>query len=268
MHPGCGTLPPMHSEKMSPITKPPRRQAGQSLRERLTLDVGGYIFYAGGALVATLMLVGVTWTCWLMARPVTPWATTGAAVLILGLLVADLAPRLRRARNYRLGLQGELHTAEWLGELARSGYRVFHDLQGERGNIDHIAVGPAGVLVIETKTRSKSKGAKVRYDGARLLVGDWDATEQFLGQARACRDDVRRRLREYSEIAAQIPVRAVVAIPGWKVEERHASGAEVWVLNPKDRIAAWAVQEERWAGSVSQLSIDAASAMLDAWSRR
>jgi hypothetical protein len=257
----------MGKGRISPIRRPARRQAGQGLRERIATERDGFGYYAGGIVFAVVLLVAVVWVCWLLARPITPWVVTGLAVVIAAVVLSDLRRRARRGRDDALGLSGELDTAEWLGDLAAAGYRVFHDLQGPRGNIDHIAVGPAGVLVIETKTRSKSPGDRVCYDGRRLLVGRWDATDEYLGQARACRDDVRRRLREHSQVAASVPVRAVLAFPGWDVEEGRASGAEVWVLNPKRRIAAWAAQEVRREGAVSRAAIDSVAAMLDAWAR-
>ena len=69
----------------------------------------------------------------------------------------------RQLRNYRLGFDGERYVAAELAPLIAKGFRVFHDFQvdfhpgGEatRYNIDHIAVGPTGVFVIETKARRK-----------------------------------------------------------------------------------------------------------------
>ncbi|HMN42479.1 MAG TPA: nuclease-related domain-containing protein [Phycisphaerales bacterium] len=256
----------MSTEKSSPIPTPVRRQAGQSLREWLAVERDGFVFYAGGITVSSVMLVGVVWLAWFRFRPLTPWLVTGAAAVLIVILALDVRSRLRSASSRAKGLRGELFTAEWLDDLTRAGYTVFHDLQGDRGNIDHLAVGPAGVLVIETKFRSKPPGAKVVYDGRRLLVGEFDATDAHLGQARACRDDVRRRLRERSPQAGAVPVRAVLTYPGWDVQE--CSGTEVWVLNPKRRIAAWAAQEERREGRVASEHMAAAIAVLDEWARR
>lgn len=256
----------MDTDRTSPVTVPARRQAGQSLREWLAVERDGFILYAGGITVSAVMLVGVTWLAWFRYRPVTPWIVTGAAVLLLVFVAFHVRARLRAARSYEKGLRGELITAEWLDDLVRAGYTVFHDLQSDRGNIDHLAIGPAGVLVIETKFRSKPPGAKVVYNGRRLLVGEFDATDAHLGQARACRDEVRRRLRERSPQAGAVPVRAVLTYPGWDVQE--SSGAEVWVLNPKRRILAWTAREERRAGRVANENLAAAVAVLDEWSRQ
>ncbi|MCL6577064.1 nuclease-related domain-containing protein [Kyrpidia sp.] len=49
------------------------------------------------------------------------------------------------------GAKGEERVEEILSSLPDT-YRVFHDLPCPMGNIDHIAVGPAGIFVIESKS--------------------------------------------------------------------------------------------------------------------
>jgi hypothetical protein len=56
-------------------------------------------------------------------------------------------------RAWRDGARGERATARRLQRLKDHGYVVLHDLQvpGTHANIDHLAVGPAGVFVIDSK---------------------------------------------------------------------------------------------------------------------
>lgn len=64
---------------------------------------------------------------------------------------------LRSADNYEQGAAGERATAEALRALPAGEWMVFHDVRwpGRRyANIDHIAVGPAGVYVIDSKNWS------------------------------------------------------------------------------------------------------------------
>jgi hypothetical protein len=127
--------------------------------------------------------------------------------------------------------RGEKIVAEALEELKAYGYRVFHDLEGEGFNVDHVVIGPAGVFAIETKMRTKPGGrqATVEYDGQRVLVAGLEPDRNPVEQARASARHVSQRLREVT--GEPIPVRPVVLFPEWWVRER--SGAEVWVLNPK-----------------------------------
>ena len=71
-------------------------------------------------------------------------------------LVAGWQLRFRpsvRARAWREGARGEQATARLLKRLERRGWQVVHDLKvpGYRANIDHVAIGPTGVWVVDSK---------------------------------------------------------------------------------------------------------------------
>jgi hypothetical protein len=78
---------------------------------------------------------------------------------LAGLLVAgELGWRLRfrvsqNTGAWRRGAAGERHTARLLHRLERHGWVVLHDLAvpGYRANIDHLVIGPGGVVVIDSK---------------------------------------------------------------------------------------------------------------------
>jgi hypothetical protein len=57
------------------------------------------------------------------------------------------------ASAWRRGAAGERRTARLLDPLARQGWAVLHDLAvpGSRANLDHLAIGPGGVFVIDSK---------------------------------------------------------------------------------------------------------------------
>jgi hypothetical protein len=79
--------------------------------------------------------------------------------LVLGVLAAVAAGwglRFRpspAARAWRRGAAGERRTARLLGPMERHGWVVLHDLAlpGSRANLDHLVIGPGGVLVIDSK---------------------------------------------------------------------------------------------------------------------
>jgi hypothetical protein len=54
---------------------------------------------------------------------------------------------------WRRGATGERRPARLLALLERRGWAVLHDLDvpGSTGNIDHLVIGPGGVLVIASK---------------------------------------------------------------------------------------------------------------------
>ena len=80
-------------------------------------------------------------------------------VLVLGGLAAVAAGwglRFRpspEAIAWRRGAAGERRTARLLSPLEQLGWVVLHDLAvpGSRANIDHLAVGPGGIFVVDSK---------------------------------------------------------------------------------------------------------------------
>jgi Nuclease-related domain len=50
------------------------------------------------------------------------------------------------------GVEGELHVGAILDALEPYGWRTLHDVATGRGNVDHIAIGPGGLLTVETKS--------------------------------------------------------------------------------------------------------------------
>lgn len=97
------------------------------------------------ALLVTMLLAGAVlgWT-----NPL--WVFVQLPVLAATLAVDRwLIPRLdRRIR----GAEGEEHVGGLLEALADDGWHVLHDVSLGRGNIDHLLVGPGGILTVETKS--------------------------------------------------------------------------------------------------------------------
>jgi Nuclease-related domain len=113
------------------------------------------------------------WAAWTRTLPWRMAATLGIGAAG-GLLGSLLAPRLGLflgglaavaagwglrfrpspdAVAWRRGAAGERRTARLLAALERHGWAVLHDLAvpGGRANIDHLAIGPGGVFVIDSK---------------------------------------------------------------------------------------------------------------------
>jgi hypothetical protein len=136
--------------------------------------------------------------------------------------------RLLNLRSkYRLGYLGERFVAEQLQPLGAHGYLIYHDVPAPFGgneNLDHLVVGPHGLAVIETKTRSKPTHQRyaglvaVTFDGERLIWPEFHNDTKPLEQVARCAEKVRRFVQEACAITA--PVHQVVAIPGWSVKDK------------------------------------------------
>lgn len=157
-------------------------------------------------------------------------------IACLGWIVKSLWKTLHRVQRLRLGFDAEAATGEELNQLARRGFWVFHDVPGERFNIDHVVVGPTGVFAVETKGRSKpikskegEATAEVVYDGRSLRFPGWTETKP-LEQAKRNAKWLQGWLS--SAVGESVYVDSVLSLPGWFVTRTARNGLAV--LNPRN----------------------------------
>ncbi len=141
---------------------------------------------------------------------------------------------ISKRRRYRLGYDGEVAVGQVLNLLMLDGYHVYHDLDADKFNIDHVVVGPVGVFAVETKARSKpisknpSRDAIVEYDGRTLRFPTQVETKP-LEQAKRQAEWLSQWLSSATgEPVAAVPV---LALPGWYVRRTSTNGFPV--INPK-----------------------------------
>jgi hypothetical protein len=143
--PPPATQPMVPAEPITGRYGSPGRSALGAYRRRRALELAGWTRTLAwrAPLVAAAGVAGQV----LAAQAGLPWA---------GLLVGW---RLRfrpseQARSWQRGAHGERRTARLLDRLTRHGYVVFHDLAvpgKTSANVDHLAIGPTGVFVIDSK---------------------------------------------------------------------------------------------------------------------
>ena len=129
-----------------------------------------------------------------------PASRLDLAGLLAVAVAAGLGWRLRfrpsaDTRAWRRGAAGERRTARLLAPLERRGWAVLHDLAipGSPANIDHLVIGPGGVLVIDSKQyrgRLRLDRYGMLWHGRHLLVSAlrkvlWEAdqADEVLGVA-------------------------------------------------------------------------------------
>lgn len=170
------------------------------------------------------------------------------SLIIFGLIAAVCCVvalrKLYQIRDYRRGLLGEQAMAEELQALLAHGYQVFHDVPGsDKWNIDHVAVGPAGVFAIETKYRTKKPGEANKRDNEAVFDGykiqypsgfDAEAHQQAERNARWLAKELTKA------VAERVAVQPIVALPGWWVTLKVNS--DVKVLSGK-QVASYIAKE-------------------------
>jgi hypothetical protein len=191
----------------------------------------------------------IEWAAWTRSLP---WRVAAVLVagVIAGLLTTQLAPQLTSLAvvvaaaglgwrlqfhpsagtlAWRRGAIGERRTAHLLTPLERHGWAVLHDLAipGAAANIDHLVIGPGGVLVIDSKRyrgRLQVDGYGMLWHGRHLLVPALRKTRWEADQA----DEVLG--------IADIQLPAIVAVHGANVPSGRVQADGVTVV-PARRVA-------------------------------
>jgi len=217
--------------KRSPLKKKPLRLPGQSVQEQINSRVGKAMEYV--VLMALAITVAITeWFRWFFKSPPQPIIPTFLAVLVCYYAIWKLILIWRGLKPLRQGRDGERFVGQCLEKLRERGYRVLHDIVGDKFNIDHLLIGPTGVYTVETKTISKpAKGpCEIIYDGEAVSMNGFPPDPDPIVQAKAQADWIKREFLK-DVISDDLHVRPVVLYPGWFVKPQP-KGCDVWVLNP------------------------------------
>ena len=224
--------------RRSPLTTKLRHLPGEQAR----LEAERLMEVANGRLLVATLIGPLALAMWAFQRLDMRVVRFGWSEVFLVLLVACVAflvarsavKPLRKRRNYLDGLAAERATAQELAPLVGKGCAVYHDVPGEKFNLDHVVVGPNTVFMVETKFRRKpaAKGkasALVTFDGKSLLFPGWRDTQmldQVFGQTRWLAEYL------YAKTGERVRVKPVLALPGWYVK-CSARSPDVHVINPR-----------------------------------
>jgi len=122
-----------------------------------------------------------------------------------------------------LGGEAEIWTSNGLRRLRRAGWTVIDHVPFEERNVDHVLVGPSGVIAVESKYSSGPW--QIVGDELRGPVGD------PIGQAREGARKIRLLLQS-ELIGVRVPVAAALAV--WGPAQRQMKGGRavrgVWLL--------------------------------------
>jgi hypothetical protein len=163
------------------------------------------------------------------------------AVLVFFVSLASMLQRRQSTEAWATGAKGERIVAARLAKVASQGVVTIHDrrIPGSRANIDHIAVGPSGVFVIDTKmvkgrVAVKTTGPIFNRGPVRLLIQGRDRSSYIEGMERqiAAVEKACRSLGWASSVNVQPLVVLVGAEVGFFARPWRIRG--VWVGWPRE----------------------------------
>ena len=222
---------PKPSRKRSPLKDRPLRLPGQSLDEELKLLLEDQAHPYVVATVSAWMLAALeTWKFYTAALP-SPAEYIFVAIIATILSIYQVFRVRKKAHALVLGRNGERAVGQYLERLREQGFQVFHDVVGERFNIDHVLVGEKGIFSIETKTFSKPARGKssVRFLKGELQVNGRILDRNPIEQSCAAANWLAETLREST--GRSVGVHPVVLFPGWWVEplpQNKTNGYGFW----------------------------------------
>lgn len=164
---------------------------------------------AGGA--AVLAAGGLAW--WLVGFQ---FALGIAFMTVAAVLVAQWRHH-DEAAAWRKGAAGERRTARMLRPLVQDGYVVLHDraLPRSQANLDHLVIGPSGVVVIDTKYRHPN--TKVRSRRGQIWIGRESSEEM-----------VQAITYETSRVAGELRRAGAVTVPVTSLMVVHGARLPRW----------------------------------------
>jgi len=127
------------------------------------------------------------------------WGSGLVAGVALGIWLVMRESPPAYIENWHDGADGERKTAKALHPLENDGWLIVHDVQARYGNYDHIAVGRAGVYLLDTKNPN---GTIEIRDGVPHLRRRHDAEadsscvgirSRALAGAASLKEDIQRR---------------------------------------------------------------------------
>lgn len=223
-----------------------RRQAGayaearyRLLRRRWRRRVLPRVALVLGPILAVTFAVSVAidgWVGWVAAV----WLGAAAGFWFYAV---DAVPQ--HIERWSVGADGERRTEKALRCLERVGWHFVHDLDRPGvGNVDHLAIGPGGVFVLDSKAWRGL--VNVDSSGATVTPRDdpeasWTATGQQRALPRAA-TAVGRALA--SETGRSVPAPRAVVVVWAPFAQRHAvCGSVDYVAG--DHVADWLLGQPR-----------------------
>ncbi len=187
------------------------------------------------AVVPTILVVLLAlfeWFRWWYPSQGEPLIFSLFALVAAGYTGWHLLASRRTLRSLRLARDEEWRMGLVLARLREQGFRVFHEVPGPEGPVDHVLIGPPGLFVLhQPALRPAAPEARgVAYSGADLRLDTDGATSQPLVLAKAQATWLRELVARQRPVP--VAVRPIVVCPGWRIQSSvPVAQQEVWVLN-------------------------------------
>jgi hypothetical protein len=227
-----------------PFLKAPLNAPGASLRDQLDVKVDSF---AMGIALGPSALILVTAMIPLLKTGLSLYILYGIFTAVwLGWLLFRGRKLQEEIRTTRLGYLGEVLVGQELERTRVRGCSVYHDIINDKPkfNIDHVLIGEVGVMVFETKARSKplTGDVTIKYKDGHLVFSNGYESTNELNQAKRngkyiqklllqlINDSNKASLRKFTS-KNPLPLETCLVFPGWHTDFQSAFGSGVNLSN-------------------------------------
>ncbi|MFA6294220.1 MAG: nuclease-related domain-containing protein [Victivallales bacterium] len=233
-----------NKESRPPFLKAPLPLPGEQVREKLEDELIGFTLALLFPFFLLILVIYNTIFCGTLPRYLS--FCVSSITIIPALIVTFIygIKRIKNIRTYRLGFIGEQVVGQELERSRSLGYVVFHDIYNEekKFNVDHIAIGKAGIIVVETKAKSKPKkgSTEIIYDGKKIIFLDKRYTYEPLVQVGRNSEWIQELAHKLIALERKpichfnamnpVPVVCVVVYPGWHIDYNEAQRIKALIM--------------------------------------
>lgn len=218
----------------SPIKAKPLNNPAESLERRLYDIALDRILVPIPVVIFSIAIAIYEWFRWFLDVPPKPITFSIIALGITLYFVIKARSVWPEIKAIKQGIAGEKAVGQFLERLRANGAFIFHDIPGDKFNLDHVVIHTSGIYVVETKTMSKPLSGKteLQFDGQSVLRNGKPLPMNPIPQVNAGSAWLSELLKEST--GSKFLVRGVVTFPGWFIHSNaNTSNANTWVLNPK-----------------------------------
>lgn len=144
----------MKAKTKSPIKDKPLRYVAQSADEAIDDLLNEKIFWYYITVVLMLVIVANEWLRYYRPYGKPIFLTVLASVV--GLFCGyKIVRHFKKIKPLVLGRRGERAVGQYLESFRESGAHVFHDILGNKFNVDHVVISNKGIYVMKPKPIAK-----------------------------------------------------------------------------------------------------------------
>ena len=214
----------------------PDKQAGESLRKRKDKiwddEILPAVMIPGMFLVNSITL----WSYYLFNHQITLFDCLFITLVTLVLILWGIKKYKNAKKDIgyvKKGIEGEVYIGTVLERLRSLGNtEIFHDIEADGFNIDHLVLSERGIFLIETKNWMDKNGSTIKFDGKNIISNGY-RSDQVINNVNSYGKWLENLFNELTG-KNHWDIIKVIIFPSRFINSYQGMGSsDVWVLQEK-----------------------------------